>query len=79
MRVTNEDAYKRIKHMIGIPYHPCVKAYIGCLTGRTSVVGPDTVMFNPAFDISSESFDYDHQRITVDTDEHGMIIDFLIG
>ncbi|WP_426116658.1 hypothetical protein [Pseudomonas sp. DSP3-2-2] len=77
--MTNEAAYERIKHMIGNPYHPCVKGYISCLTGRTSVAGPDSVMFIPAFDSSSESFEYDPQRITIDTDEQGMILDFLIG
>ena len=77
--MTNEAAYERIKHMIGRPYHPCVKGYISCLTGRTCVVGPDTLLFIPAYDYSSESFEYDPQRITIDTDEQEMIIDFLIG
>jgi hypothetical protein len=75
--MTNEDAYARIKHMIGRPYHPCVKGYIKCLTERTSVVGPDDIMFTPAFDYNSESFDYDPLRITIDT-QQGVIVDFFL-
>jgi len=76
--MTNEEAYKKIKHLIGCPYHPCVKAYIRCLTGKASVVGPDDIMFNPALDYSSESFDYDPDRATIDT-ENGVILGFFLG
>ncbi|HEX8596288.1 MAG TPA: hypothetical protein VF682_23840 [Pseudomonas sp.] len=77
--MTNEAAMALIKHLIGTRYYPAHKGFIRELVDRTDVLGPEDLAITPSADPYSPEFSYEHERIIIDTDEHGIITDFLFG
>jgi hypothetical protein len=77
--VTNEAALALLKHLIGTRYVPAHKGFVRELVGRTDVLGPEDIATTPSADPLSPEFSYEHERITIDTDQQGIIVDFLFG
>ncbi len=69
MKMTNDEVLQHTKHLIGTVYVAAVKASISELTGRTRVVGPNEIATR----------EYDTNRITVVTDDAGVITAFSFG
>ncbi len=67
--MTNDEVLQHTQHLIGTPYAAAVKVSIAELTGRHRILGPG--------EISTKEYDTD--RITVVTDDAGIITAFNFG
>lgn len=77
--MTNEAALALLKHLIGTRYVPAHKGFTRELVNRTDVLGTEDIAVMPSVGPSSPEFSYEHERISIDTDEQGIITDFLFG
>ncbi|CAM3392480.1 hypothetical protein BZK31_20950 [Pseudomonas floridensis] len=66
--MTNEEITQTLHYLIGSRYVPTVKAYIGELTGRDRIVGPN----------EPTTLEIDQKRVNVVT-EDGVVSRFSFG